>query len=456
MTIPTSIFKAYDIRGLVETELSAELAYRVGRAFVQLLKQKNLLPDEASLVVGRDMRPSSIEFQKKVMQGMQDEGINVIDIGMVSTPLFYFACVNYPAHAGGIMVTASHNPAEYNGFKMCLGSGIAIGKETGMDVIQDLVLKNNFEKNSATGTITNKNVLVDYEHKLFSLVDTTKIKSLHLVIDAGNGMGEVTFPDWLKKLPVTVEYLYLEPDGTFPNHEANPLKIETLKDLQKKVVESKADFGLALDGDCDRIGLVDEKGSVVEASYVGALIGLEVLKKHPGSHLMYDLRSSKIVKEVWEAHGATTEMSQVGHANIKKAMQNNGAVFASELSQHFYFNDLKNVESSDLCLLYVLELLSREEKTLSQLVMPLKKYFHSGEINFTVQDKSAVLARLAEVYTKSAQTTSELDGLWFGFEWGWFNVRVSNTEPVLRLNLEANAEDLMREKVKEVSGVIEE
>jgi phosphomannomutase len=246
----------------------------------------------------------------------------------------------------------------------------------------------------------------------------------------------------------------LEPDGTFPNHEANPLKVETLKALQEKVVATGADFGFALDGDCDRIGLVDEKGSVVDASFVGTLLGLEALRAHPGGQMLYDLRSSMIVPETWEQHGATTEMCQVGHANIKKTMRETQAVFASELSQHLYYGDLYNLESSDLSLLYVLQLLSRENKKLSELTSPLKKYFHSGEINFEVEDKTLVMKRLEEKYAPDAAEIIRLDGLMMKFDWGWFGVRASNTEPVLRLNVEALTKENLDKKISELKEII--
>jgi phosphomannomutase len=455
MSFPESIFKAYDIRGLVDGQLSEEIAYGIGRAFVAFLRTQNTDFFEKSLVVGRDMRPSGDRFTPAVIRGITDEGVNVVEIGLASTPLFNFACAHYPKHAGGIMVTASHNPAEYNGFKLTMGNGLPVGGKNGMDVIREAVRKNKWTAALSRGTVVQKNVLSDYEQKLFELVDPKTLKNFKIVIDAGNGMGQTTFPDWLKKLPLEVEYLYLDPDGTFPNHEANPLKLDTLKKLQERVLETKADFGFALDGDCDRIGLVDETGTVVDASFVGALLGLETLRSHPGGHMLYDLRSSMIVPEVWEKNGATTEMCQVGHANIKKAMRETQAIFASELSQHLYYGDMYNLESSDLSLLYVLQLLSREDEKLSELAAPLKKYFHSGEINFEIEDKIGAMQRLEEKYGSSATEISRLDGLMMKFDWGWFGVRASNTEPVLRLNLETMLAEDLHNKVGEVSERIQ-
>ena len=456
MQVAQHIFKAYDIRGLAESELSPELAYSLGRAFVVFLRNHNLIKPDQSLVVGRDMRPTSPALQQAVMRGVHDEGIPVIDIGLVSTPLFNFACANYSEFAGGIMVTASHNPAKYNGFKLTLGDGLPVGEVSGMGEIKELVVNSSFEYQiSREKDFAKKEVLQDYMEKIFSIVPPNSIRPMKLVVDAGNGMAKVTFPEVLKKLPVEVEYLYLEPDGNFPNHEANPLKVETLVDLQKKVVETGADLGFALDGDADRLGLVDEKGYVVEASFVGALVGLEVLRNHPGAQMFYDLRSSMIVPEVWKAAGASAaEKCKVGHANIKKLLKETKGTFASELSLHLFFQDTFDVESTDLSLLYVLQMLSRENKPLSELVLPLKKYFHSGEINFEIEDKAEAVKRIEEAYKNEAQEVSHLDGVWMKFDWGWLSVRLSNTEPVVRLNLETKNAELMQQKVGEVSRVI--
>lgn len=453
---PSHIFKAYDIRGLVDGELSPELAYAVGNGFVFFLKEKHIDLAGKKLVVGYDMRQSSVPFAKAVIRGMTDAGIDAVDIGLTSTPVFNFACAHFAEHAGGIMVTASHNPAAYNGFKITLGNGLPVGGVSGLDVIRDFAEAGHALVAEQKGTVEERDVRDAYYEKIFSIVSPQAIRPMKIVIDAGNGMGQVTFPNWLPRLPMTVEYLYLQPDGTFPNHEANPLKTETLSDLQKKVIETGADFGFALDGDCDRIGLADEKGDIVDASAVGALVGLEVLQDHPNARMYYDLRQSMIVPEVWRAAGASlVEKTKVGHANIKKAMKENNIAFASELSMHLYFHSMYDLESSDLALLYVLRMLSRSENHLSELTAPLKKYFHSGEINFDVKEKALAIARVRDRYAKEAMDISELDGLWMGFDWGWLNVRASNTEPVLRLNLEARDEKTMREKVQEISHIIQ-
>ena len=454
--VPDHIFKSYDIRGLVDGELSDDIAYQIGYGFVRFLLSRNIDLEGKKILVGKDMRPTSPGFAAAVKQAIMDQGIDVVDMGDATTPLFNFACAYFEDHAAGIFVTASHNPAEYNGFKPTFGDGLAIGKATGLMEIRE------FAKEEATsvktkGTESTIDPIPAYLERLFSIVPKDAIRPMKIVVDAGNGMGKVTFPTLLEQLPIEVEYLFLEPDGTFPNHEANPLKEETLTDLKQAVVAHGADFGFALDGDADRMGLVDNLGNRVDPSLTGALIGLEVLRDHPGIHMLYDLRSSHIIADVWEAAGATTDKCMVGHANIKQYMREQKASFASELSLHLFFGDMYNVESTDLCLLYVLRVLTRENKTLSELIAPMQgKHFHSGEINFEVADKDAVIARLRSEYEASAIEISELDGLWMSFDWGWLSVRKSNTEPVLRLNLETQESDAATTaKVAEISALIQ-
>lgn len=455
-TIPSHIFKAYDIRGLVDGELSEDLAYRLGRALAVFFVEDGIDVLGKRLVVGRDMRETSPAFQAAVIRGITEQGVGVVDIGMTSTPVFNFACAHYPEYAGGVMVTASHNPAAYNGFKMTRGNGLPIGGDTGMARIRDLVLANVFPSTDRQGDTIARDVRTDYIDRIFSFVPPDRIRPMKIVVDAGNGMAGVTIPDVLARLPITVEYLYLEPDGTFPNHEANPLKTETLVDLQKKVIETGADFGFAFDGDADRIGIVDELGQVVDPSFVAALVGREVIRAHHGTnpHLLYDLRSSAIVSETWIAAGATASMCSVGHANIKKSMKETRAIFASELSLHLYFHDMYDCEATDLALLFVLAMVSREDASLSELARPLKKYAHSGEINFEVADKDAVFRRVDSIYAKKATEVLQLDGLWMRFDWGWVSVRASNTEPVLRLNLETKSDAETKARVKEFSEIM--
>lgn len=456
MAFSAHIFKAYDIRGLVEGELSSELAYRVGRAFVGCLRSINCKIEGRSVVVGYDMRPTSLSFRDEVIRGIRDEGVSVVDIGLCSTPLFNFACAHYPEHAGGIMVTASHNPAEYNGFKMTLENGLPVPGENEVLVkaVQTADFSTRSERVDAT-VILEKNPRADYFARIFNIIDPTTIKPLKIVIDAANGMAEATFPEFLKHIPgLNVEFMYLKPDGTFPNHEANPLKTETLQALQKRVVEVGADFGFALDGDADRIGLVDENGNVVDASFVGVLIGLEVLKKHPRGRMLYGITVSLIAKELWEALGAKAEPCKIGHALVKKYMKEAGAIFATELSLHVFFCDMYDVECSELSLLYILKILSEQAKPLSKIIAPLKKYFHSDEYNFAVADKIGVMEKIDKCYGSVASEVSYLDGLWMRFNWGWVSVRASNTESTLRLNLETSDATTTLAKVNEFSEII--
>lgn len=455
MSFPAHIFKAYDIRGLVDGELSPELAYQIGGAFALFLKKHDLVQSGQKVVVGYDMRPTSVPFEAEVVRAITDQGLDVVRIGLSSTPFFNFACAHYPEHAGGIIVTASHNPAEYNGFKMTLSNGLPIGKQTGMSEIRDFAAGDMPEPVAEKGKEEKKDIYPDYLAKLKSLVDFSAIKPLKIVVDAGNGMAQVSLPKVLQELPVEVEYLYLEPDGTFPNHEANPLKSETLRDLQAKVKEVGADFGFALDGDADRVGFVDENGEVVDPSFVGALLGREVLKKQPGALGLYDLRTSQIVRDTWEAVGAKTDMCVVGHANIKKMMKDRKAAFASELSLHVYFGEFYDLECTDLALLYFLRLVSETGMSMSELTAPLKnKYAHSGEINFEIQDKEGAMQAIRNSFGSVALKSSDIDGVWYGFDWGFASVRTSNTEPVLRLNLETNSPELTAEKVKEFTGIL--
>lgn len=453
MAFPKHIFKAYDIRGLVEGELSVDLAYRVGRAFVCVLRQRGYNLNGRKLVVGRDMRPSSLEFQKQVIKAISDEGVNVADAGLVSTPLFNFACAHYLEHAGGIMVTASHNPAEYNGFKMTFEDGLPLGRDTGMSDLRNLAEANNFLDSDVKGTTSSFDPYPDYEEKIFSLIDKNEIKPLKIIVDAGNGMAKVTVPKILAKLPLTAEYLFLEPDGTFPNHEANPLKENTLVELQKKVIENSADLGFALDGDADRVGFVDEKGQIVPPSIVGALLGSQVLHLHPKAHMMYSLITSRIAKTVWEEQGATTSMTSVGHALVKKQMKDEKAQFAAELSLHMFYHDMYDLEVPELSLLYILKAMN--EKKLSEVWQALaNRFYHSGEINFKVANSQAVLSKLKEKFADSK--IEAFDGLLFTYPNWWFNIRLSNTEPLLRLNLEADSQELMEEKLREVKNIISE
>ncbi len=435
------IFKAYDIRGVYPEEFNEETAYKIGRAFVTFLKCR-------TVVVGQDMRTSSPNLFQALTKGITDQGADVIDIGLCSTPSFYFAAKEAKA---AIMVTASHNPGKYNGLKLCRENAIPISGDTGIQDIKKLVEKNKFEE-SKKRKITKKEVLDDYIKSNLRFLNKN-IKKLKIVIDAGNGMGGYTFSRIINHIPCEFVTLYMEPDGSFPNHEANPMKDENLTDLQKTVKKSKADFGIALDGDADRCRFVDEKGDAVSSDLTTALIAKALLEKEPGSLVLYDLRSSKAVKEYIEENKGKAGMCRVGHAFIKKQMRDKKAIFAGELSGHYYYKACNFVENTELTMILMINLLSKENKKLSELIKPLKRYFSTGEINFEVKDKDKKIKE-AEKHFKNADNIFHLDGLSVEYKDWWFNLRKSNTEPLLRLNLEANTKALMEEKLKKVKRLI--
>lgn len=453
--ISPSIFKSYDIRGLVATELYPELAYQLGRALVVFFQEEGVSFDGRLFAVGYDMRQTSALYTDELVRGITDQGVDVVRIGLVSTPLFNITVAREEQYLAGVMVTASHNPAEYNGFKITRGNGLPVGMGSGMERVRDLTIANEFLDASRKGSVIFFDPLPAYAAQILSCIDIDTITKKKVVIDYGNGMGSVTLPSVLARLPIEVIPMYDTPDGTFPNHEANPLHAATLIDLQKKVVEVGADFGFALDGDADRIGLVDERGVVVGPSQVGTLLGLEVLALHGGhGHMLFDLRSSGVVAETWQEAGATTQMCRVGHAHIKKEMRETDAIFASELSLHLYYGDLYGVESSDLSCLLVLSLLSREKKTLSELVTPYMRYAHSGEINFHIEQKDAAIAAIVEHFRVDITEEHTMDGVWFRCPWGWVSLRKSNTEPFLRLNIETQTEEETQRRVAEMREIV--
>ncbi len=447
MSINESIFKAYDIRGIYPDELNEDLAYKIGRAFVVFMKCKEVM-------VGYDMRTSSGPLFGSLVKGITDQGADVSNIGLCSTPLFYYACREASA---GVMVTASHNPSKYNGFKLCRENAIPISGETGIMDIKELAKKGEFPASEKKGEVHEKDIMDDFIKFSISFLDKEKIdRKFKIVVDCGNGMGGYTYPKVFGRLEdlFEAEFLYEHPDGTFPNHEANPLKDETLAELKKRVVAAKADLGIALDGDGDRCRFIDEKGEAIDSDLMTALLARSVLKKHPGGRILYDLRSSWVVKEIIEENGGKAVMCRVGHSFIKKQMREEGAVFAGELSGHYYFTENKNAENTFLAVFHLINLLAGEKKPLSGLAGPLKKYFPSGEINSQVEDKEGVMKKLEKRYGKDARKVSWLDGIYIEFEDWWFNVRASNTEPLLRLNLEAKTKELMEEKRDEVLKLI--
>jgi len=437
----SSIFKAYDIRGIYGDTLTDDLAYKIGRAYVTFLKCK-------SVVVGRDMRPHSVPLFKALTNGIRDQGADVVDIGMCSTPMSYFANGSLKAE-GSIMITASHNPGEWNGFKLCRENAIPISGITGIKDIEKIVQNETFApKAEKTGTVSTHNVTAEYVKHIQSYAALKR--PVHIAIDYANGMG-IEEGKVFEGL-LTADSLFDTLDGNFPNHEANPLHLETFEPLQSMVRKGKYDFGVYFDGDADRAGFCDENGDIVSMDMITGLIAEAMLKRDGGGAIFYDLRSSWAIKELIEENGGQPMMSRVGHAFIKKQMREADAVFAGELSGHYYFKDNFFTESSSLAVIYVANLVSQSGKTLSELIKPIRRYFASGEINSEVADSKALFEKLKRKY--SGGKVIELDGLSIEFDNWWFNVRGSNTEPLVRLNMEARSKALMEEKRDELLAII--
>lgn len=448
MLLNEQIFRAYDVRGVVGRDWDAGGAELVARAFFEFTGARQV-------VLGWDMRASSEELVAAVERAALAAGITLVKVGRVTTPELYFATANYPGNDAGLMITASHNTGEWNGFKMLRGDGAPIGENSGMTEIKALALAGNFLPAVGNGKIVNKNVLADYLQKVLGMCPLDYTRPLRVVVDYGNGMGAVTNRPLLSALPmVETATMFADPDGSFPNHEANPLKTETLAELQEKVRGHQADFGVAFDGDADRVGFVDETGAVVGGDALTGLIGEQLLKENPGAVILYDLRSRRAVERALVAAGGVAHICRVGHAFIKKQLREENALFAGELSSHFYFRDFFGVECADLMMLQVARLLQETGKPLSELVKPFLVDAHSGEINFTVIDRAAKMAELEKIFTPRAQAVSPLDGLLFDMGTWWFNVRPSNTEPILRLNLETTEPAQLPELLAEVQNII--
>ncbi len=452
----SKIFKAYDVRGVYGKDLTDDVAYKIGRAFVSFLKCRDV-------VVGYDMRVSSPKLSKAFMKGANDEGANAIDIGEVSTDGLYFA--SGFLKKAGVMFTASHNPPEYNGMKFCKANAVPINEETGLNKIRSIAEKIQYEKNNnkikkinkkqKIGRIIKKNILNEYVKHVLSFIDKDKIRILKIAVDAGNGMAGKIVPLIYKNLRVKIIPLYFKLDGTFPNHLADPSKYENLRKLQETVKKEKCDFGMAFDGDADRIFFIDENGDVINASLISALIIKNILKKHPNKKIIYNLVSSKIVPETIEKYGGKAHIERVGHSFIKDTMRKINAVFACEHSAHYYFKHNFNADSGMIASLIVAEIVSKEGRKLSELLREFEVYFKIEETNFKVEDKKAKLKEIVQIYRKkNPKKIMTMDGVSVYFDDYWFNVRPSNTEPLLRLNLEADSKELMEEKTEELERVI--
>jgi phosphomannomutase len=439
-----SLFKAYDIRGIVPDELNPDLAYRIGRALVQYLGANQV-------AVGRDMRISGPALSAALIDGIRDQGAGVVDFGLVSTDALYFAVGKYGFPAG-VMITASHNPPEYNGFKICRQEARALSLEEGIGQIRDLVIANDFADPASgrRGDLQQRDALDAYAEHVLGLIDTGKIKPLKVAVDAGNGMAGETIPRVFKNLPVEIIPMYFELDGTFPNHLANPLIPENIADLQKTVVEQACDLGVAFDGDADRMFLIDEKGQAVGGDMVTAMVAVALLKQHPGAAICYNLISSRSVPETIKANGGRPVRTPVGHSLIKKIMREQDAIFGGEHSGHFYFRDNWYADSGLLAMLTTLVLVSESGKTVSEVLAPLDTRFRSGEINTKVENAKSIMQEVAEAYKAKGAEIDYLDGVTISFPNRWFNLRASNTEPLLRLNVEADDRETLKSLVDEV------
>jgi phosphomannomutase len=439
-----SIFKAYDVRGVYPDEFDEDASYRIGCAFARFAAASTVL-------VGRDMRVSSEPMATAFMRGVTDAGCDAIDLGLCSTDLVYFA--SGVRRLPGAMFTASHNPAQYNGIKFCREGAAPVGQDTGLTQVKQMAAAG-VEKAGSPGTVRYEDMLDAFAQHLLGLVDTASMRPLVVAVDAANGMGGLVVPAVFDRLPIKVIPLYFELDGTFPNHPADPIQPENLKVLQATVVAEKADIGLAFDGDADRVFLVDEKAEPVSGSLTTALVAQRVLEQHPGAAVVYNVICSRVVREVIESSGGVPIRSRVGHSFIKQLMAERSAVFGGEHSGHYYFADNFNADSGLLAALFVLEMISREGKPLSELLGPLQRYAASGEINVEVADQQAVLARIEAAFSDGE--IDKLDGLTVNYVDWWFNVRPSNTEPLLRLNVEATTRELMESKRDEIVALMRE
>lgn len=438
-----AIFKAYDIRGIYPKEINKESAYLIGRAYIKFLKKKN-----PQIVIGQDNRFSSSVLFKKLTQGMIDSGARVIDIGLSTTPMLYFA-VAYYGFDGGIQITASHNPPEYNGFKLVREKAIPINSATGLKKIQKLIEVNSV---NLKGKIVKKEVIQDYIVFNLKMVEIAKIKPLKIIIDTANAVPGIIISEILKKIPGKSYHLFKKLDGNFPNHYPDPATKQNLKTLQKQVLNKKADLGVAFDGDGDRIVFVDEKGEIVSGDLICSLIAKFLLKENSDQKILYDLRCSRVVPETINYFGGKATISRVGHSFIKETMRKENILFGAELSGHYYFKDYYFTEAPIFVLLKILQILSETKKSFSKLIKPFEKYFHSGEMNFKIEDKEKKIKELKKYYRSGK--ILEIDGLRIDFDDWWFLVRPSNTEPVLRLIIETKSKKLLEKKKKELTDLI--
>lgn len=441
--IDESIFKAYDIRGTYPDQLDEDLARDIGRAFVTHLGLSG-----SRVVVARDMRLSGEDLKRSFIEGVTGAGADVLDLGMVSTDALYFA-VGHLEEPGGAMITASHNPKNYNGFKLCREDAIALSGELGIGQIRDLITSAKLpEAAEYPGSVEESDIAEDYAEHCLGFIDTEGLRPLKIVVDAGNGMAGKMLPPIFERLPFEYVPMYFELDGSFPNHPPNPIEPENVVELQERVRRENADFGVAFDGDADRCFIVDEKGETIAGDVLAALIAKNVLEKEPGATIIYSAVCSKAFPELVEREGGRPVRTKAGHSIIKPQMRERDAAFGGEHSAHFYFRDNFFADSGIIAMLKVAELVGRQQGPISDLISPIDPYVRSGEINSEVDDQDATMRKVEEAFSENEHATIDhLDGLTVDLGGWWFNLRPSNTEPLLRLNVEASdGETLDRER----------
>lgn len=438
------LFKAYDIRGVVPDELNPDIAYRIGRALVTYLGVDNVC-------VGRDMRVSGQVLATALIDGIRDQGADVTDIGLISTDGLYFAVGKF-GFSAGVMVTASHNPAEYNGFKLCKSEARPLSLDEGIGEIRDLVLANEFSEPERRGDLIERDVTDEFVDHALSMIDVESVTPMRIAVDAGNGMAGKVLPRVFERLPGELIPLFFELDGTFPNHEANPIEPENTRDLRAAVVAHNLDMGVAFDGDADRMFLIDDNGEFVGGDMVTAMVAQSLLRKNPGSAVVYNLICSRTMPELIEREGGRPIRSRVGHSFIKAHMRREDAIFGGEHSGHFYFRDNWYADSGLIAFLTVLELLSADGRSVSEYLKPIDTRFRSGEINSEVADVDGTLAKVREAFADGE--LDELDGLTISYPTWWFNLRASNTQPLLRLNVEADTEAQLEDRTAAVLGIV--
>jgi len=438
------LFKAYDIRGVVPDELNPDIAYRIGRALVTYLGVDNVC-------VGRDMRVSGQVLATALIDGIRDQGADVTDIGLISTDGLYFAVGKF-GFSAGVMVTASHNPAEYNGFKLCKSEARPLSLDEGIGEIRDLVLANEFSEPERRGDLIERDVTDEFVDHALSMIDVESVTPMRIAVDAGNGMAGKVLPRVFERLPGELIPLFFELDGTFPNHEANPIEPENTRDLRAAVVAHNLDMCVAFDGDADRMFLIDDNGEFVGGDMVTAMVAQSLLRKNPGSAVVYNLICSRTVPELIEREGGRPIRSRVGHSFIKAHMRREDAIFGGEHSGHFYFRDNWYADSGLIAFLTVLELLSADGRSVSEYLKPIDTRFRSGEINSEVADVDGTLAKVSEAFADGE--LDELDGLTISYPTWWFNLRASNTQPLLRLNVEADTEAQLEDRTAAVLGIV--